>query len=122
MELLIIIAIVVIAYLAWTWATHKTEVPTNLVTTEQAETAPYKVPEPAAVTPTPLVVEVAEPAVAPVAEAVAEPVAEKPKRKPAAKTAAAKAPAKAPAKKPVAKKAAAPKVAAKKPAVKKKSA
>jgi len=116
MELVIIIAILVIAYLGWTWATRETEVPTNLVTTEQSEAAPYKVPEPAAVTPIPMVVEVA-PEVAPVVAEVAPVVEAKPKRKPAARTTATKATAKAPAKKPAAKA-----VAAKKPATKKKSA
>lgn len=113
MEIIIVIAALVAAYLIWSRLTKEVEVPQDLVRTTKedvvvAESAPYKVPEPVATTPVPMVVESA-----PVAEPVAEPVAvaEKPKRKPATRTAAPKKPAAkaAPAKKTV---------AAKKPAAK----
>ena len=93
----------------------KKDVPADVVATDQAEQAPYKVEVPAAV-----VAEIVEAAPVVVETVVVEtveaaPVAEKPKRKPAARTAA---PKKAAAKKPAAPK----KAAAKKPAAKKKSA
>ena len=119
MEIIIVIAAVVAAYLIWTHLTKEVAVPKDLVQTNKLEddltaftTAPYKVPEPAATTPVPMFVP-------PVVEPVAEPVAEKPKRKPAARTVVAKTAA---PKKTVAKPAAAKKTAAaKKPAAKKKS-
>ena len=76
------------------------ESPTPVATHERIESAPYKVPEPAATTPIPLVT-------ATVAAPVAKPAAKAPAAKaPAAKAPAAKAPAakaKAPAKAPAAK-------------------
>lgn len=122
MEIIIVIAVLVAAYLIWGFLTKEVETPRDLVRTTKedddttAYAAPYKVPEPAASTPIPMFVPpVAEPVAEPVAAPVAEPVAEKPKRKPAARTAAPK--------KPVAKAAPAKKtVAAKKPVAKKKSA
>ena len=95
----IIIGLVILAGIAWFFfmrdkktevsATDKVEEPANV-------TAPYKVPEPAATTPIPLVVEVlpagTEASIAAPAKAPAKPkAAAKPK-------AVAKAPAKAPAK------------------------
>jgi hypothetical protein len=113
----IIVALVVLAVLGyWAWTANNAKKdqssdkhPLDIINDNAVEKqAPYKVPEPAATTPIPLVVEVAEPA--PVVETkVVEPA-------PAKKAPAKKAPVpakKAPAKKP----APAKKTTAKKPAV-----
>ena len=74
------------------------ESPKPVATPERIESAPYKVPEPAATTPIPLVQLGPEPTAAPIVEttpkpkAVAKPKA--PAKPKAAKPAAAKAPAK----------------------------
>ena len=118
MEIIIVIAAVVAAYLIWTHLTKEVAVPKDLVQSSKldddltAYAAPYKVLDPEPVTIIPLAV----------AAPVAAPVAEKPKRKPAAKTVAKPAAKTAAPKKTVAKPAAAKKTAAvKKPAAKKKS-
>ncbi len=109
----IIVALVVLAVLGyWAWNANNAKKdqsadkhPLDIVNDNAVEKqAPYKVPEPAATTPTPLVVEPVQPVVEAVAEAV------KPAKKAPAKKAAA-------AKKPAAKKAA----PAKKTTVKKKA-
>ena len=115
----IIVALVVLAVLGyWAWNANNAKKdqssdkhPLDIINDNAVEkSVPYKVPEPVAPTPIPLVVEVAEPA--PVVEAKAEVVAEA--VKPAKKAPAKKA---TPAKKSAAKKTA----PAKKTTVKKKT-
>ena len=108
--ILVLVVVAVLGYWAWNANSAKKDQsadkhPLDIINDNAVEkSAPYKVPEPVAPTPIPLVVEVAKPA--PVVEAKAEVVTEA--VKPAKKA--------APAKKPAAKKAA----PAKKTTVKKK--
>ena len=113
--ILVLVVVAVLGYWAWNANNAKKDQsadkhPLDIINDNAVEkAAPYKVPEPVAPIPIPLVVEVAKPA--PVVEAKAEVVTEA--VKPAKKAPAKKA---APAKKPAAKKA----VPAKKTTVKKK--
>ena len=115
MEIIVVlVALAVVGYWAWNANNAKKDQssdkhPLDIINDNAVEKqAPYKVPEPVATTPIPLVVEPVQPVVEAKAEVVAEVV------KPAKKAPAKKA---APAKKPAAKKAA----PAKKTTVKKKA-
>jgi outer membrane biosynthesis protein TonB len=119
----IILALVVVAVLGfWIWNSNNAKKdqssdkhPLDIINDNAVEKqAPYKVPEPAATTPIPLVVEPVQPVVEAKAEVVTEAV--KPAKRPAKRPAPAKKPPvkkTAPAKKPAPSK----KTTAKKPAV-----
>jgi hypothetical protein len=102
----IIIALVVFGGILWFYFSRdgkKETVSTHDKVEESANvTAPYKVPEPAATTPIPMVVELApagtEASIAAPAKAPAKPKAPAKAKAPAKPKVAAKAPAKAPAK------------------------